>query len=89
MQHTHLKELIWKALCLDNQSWLMNHSDFPYLVDFICEKQKIVVFLEEYPRIIKGLGKVHTYETDRAADYYRKKDYQVYFLDYKTYHPNP
>lgn len=66
----------------------MNYSDFPHIVDFACLKQKIVVFLEEYPRLIRGLNKVHTVDTERAADYFSKIGFQVVFIDYNVYHPD-
>lgn len=46
----------------------MNYSDFPHIADFACPKQKVVVFLEEYPRLIRGLDKVYTAETERAVE---------------------
>ncbi|CAD8092162.1 unnamed protein product [Paramecium sonneborni] len=88
IQHTHFKELILQALKLDKNEWVMNYSDFPHLVDFVCIKQKIAVFLEEYPRLIKGLEKVHTFETERAAEYFQRLGYQIIFIDYKVYHPD-
>ncbi|CAD8131686.1 unnamed protein product [Paramecium pentaurelia] len=88
IQHTHFKELVWQALKLDKNQWIMNYSDFPHLVDFACTKQKIVVFLEEYPRLIRGLHKVYTVETERAAEYFSKLGYQIVFIDYNVYHPD-
>ncbi|CAD8170424.1 unnamed protein product [Paramecium pentaurelia] len=88
IQHTHFKELMWQALKLDKNQWIMNYSDFPHLVDFACTKQKVVVFLDEYPRLIRGLHKVYTIETERAAEYFSRLGYQVVFIDYNVYHPD-
>ncbi|CAD8174578.1 unnamed protein product [Paramecium octaurelia] len=88
IQHTHFKELVWQALKLDKNQWIMNYSDFPHLVDFACPKQKVVVFLEEYPRLIRGLHKVYTVETERAVEHFSRLGYQVVFIDYNVYHPD-
>ncbi|CAK76788.1 unnamed protein product (macronuclear) [Paramecium tetraurelia] len=88
IQHTHFKELVWQALKLDKNQWIMNYSDFPHIADFACPKQKVVVFLEEYPRLIRGLDKVYTAETERAVEQFSKLGYQVVFIDYNVYHPD-
>lgn len=41
----------------------MNYSDYPYSADFICKKQKIVIFLDEHPRLIKGIQKIRNQDT--------------------------
>ncbi|CAK81599.1 unnamed protein product (macronuclear) [Paramecium tetraurelia] len=88
IQHTHFKELVWQAIKLDKNKWIMNYSDFPHLVDFACPKQKVVVLLEEYPRLIRGLHKVYTVETERAVEHFSRLGYQVVFIDYNVYHPD-
>ncbi|CAD8086925.1 unnamed protein product [Paramecium sonneborni] len=88
IQHTHFKELIWQSLKLDSNEWIINYSDYPHILDFVCLKQKIAVFLEEYPRLIRGLEKIYTVDTERSAEYFSRLGYQIVFIDYNVYHPD-
>ncbi|KAM3146373.1 hypothetical protein pb186bvf_001342 [Paramecium bursaria] len=85
LQHTAFKEHIHQSLLLDQQDWLMNYSYYPFLSDFICHKQKIVINLLEYPRLIRGCNKVLNRMTDLGQTYYKNEGYQIYNIGPQEY----
>lgn len=89
VNYTPFKQTIKRALDLDSQKWVINYSDFPHMADFACEKQKIVVFLDEYPRLVKGHQKMRNISTVESEKHFRERGFEVYYLDYSKYHPNP